>query len=171
VTDCHRKTLVDIGCGTGLCGQRLSDAYQLITGIDVSAGMLAQAQKKNCYHQLIHADAIQGLETLDEEQDCIIAGDCCPYIGELNALITAVHQRLREGGFFFFFTVETHQDDSLPFKLNRNLRFSHHVAHTQALLNTLGFEVLEMEASVLRQNNEQDVMGQLFAAKKVAHKD
>lgn len=46
--------ILDMGCGTGLSGMALArEGYSVIDGMDVSEGMLAEAQKRNCYGALM----------------------------------------------------------------------------------------------------------------------
>ena len=45
--------ILDAGCGTGLAGEILSQqGYTAIEGLDLSAGMLREAEKKHCYTAL-----------------------------------------------------------------------------------------------------------------------
>jgi predicted TPR repeat methyltransferase/thioredoxin-like negative regulator of GroEL len=49
--------VLDLGCGTGLVGVALSDLpVRGLAGVDISAGMLAQAEAKGIYDALRHAD-------------------------------------------------------------------------------------------------------------------
>ncbi len=48
--------LADIGCGTGLIGDKLNDGKWIIDGFDISAGMLEEASKKGVYRELIRLD-------------------------------------------------------------------------------------------------------------------
>ncbi len=49
--------ILDVACGTGLSGQRLAElGYSNLTGIDLSAEMLALAEEKRLYQRLIRAD-------------------------------------------------------------------------------------------------------------------
>lgn len=56
-TDLPRDAaILDFGCGTGLSGLALSRAgFSVIDGMDISAGMLAQARGKGVYRNLIQA--------------------------------------------------------------------------------------------------------------------
>ncbi len=50
--------ILDAGCGTGLTGQILhAQGYHRVEGLDLSAGMLAEARQKNCYAAL-HQQAL-----------------------------------------------------------------------------------------------------------------
>ena len=47
-----RLEILDIGCGTGLCGPLLRPYASRLIGVDLSAGMLAHAEEKNVYTDL-----------------------------------------------------------------------------------------------------------------------
>ncbi len=66
--------ILDAGCGTGLVGQLMAGAgYTDLTGIDISAEMRAEAEKKGVYRELQHA--VLG-ETLEFETDSFDAVTC-----------------------------------------------------------------------------------------------
>ena len=49
--------VLDVGCGTGLVGEYLtSQGFSAIDGLDFSPEMLAQAERKSCYRQLVEAN-------------------------------------------------------------------------------------------------------------------
>jgi ubiquinone/menaquinone biosynthesis C-methylase UbiE len=66
--------ILDAGCGTGLIGQLLAErGFQVIEGLDLSAGMLAEASKKNCYSALYQQALGETLEFRDASFDAIIS--------------------------------------------------------------------------------------------------
>ena len=53
----HDARILDYGCGTGLSGAALvAEGFTLIDGVDVSAGMLAEAEEKQLYGRLWQID-------------------------------------------------------------------------------------------------------------------
>lgn len=55
-------TVLDVGCGTGLCGQVLYEqGFRHTTGTDLTDAMLALARTKAVYEALVVADATQPL--------------------------------------------------------------------------------------------------------------
>jgi len=46
------KNVIDLGCGTGLVGERFRDIAGKLIGIDVSINMIHKAKKKNIYDEL-----------------------------------------------------------------------------------------------------------------------
>ena len=48
--------VLDAGCGTGLCGPLMAPYARRLVGVDLSAGMLAQAKEKNVYDELFKVE-------------------------------------------------------------------------------------------------------------------
>lgn len=74
----HLKDLsapvLDFGCGTGLSGQALHRAgFETIDGIDISADMLAEANKKGLYRKLTHVEPDEGLSHIPGDYAAIAA--------------------------------------------------------------------------------------------------
>ena len=53
--------VLDAGCGTGLCGPLLAPYARRLTGVDLSAGMLARAKEKNVYDALVQGELTEYL--------------------------------------------------------------------------------------------------------------
>ena len=65
--------ILDAGCGTGLVGSYLTRAgYASIDGLDYSADMLAQAQAKSVYTNLLQGDMTTTLAIPDDCYDAVI---------------------------------------------------------------------------------------------------
>jgi predicted TPR repeat methyltransferase len=63
---------VDLGCGTGLMGERLRGAASFLEGYDISAGMLKEAEAKRIYDRLERQD-LQLLPALCPVADLVTA--------------------------------------------------------------------------------------------------
>jgi len=69
-------TVLDAGCGTGLVGVELSRQDDLdvdIDGVDLSAGMLEQAEEKRVYRKLAEADLTKPLDIADDTYDGVVS--------------------------------------------------------------------------------------------------
>ena len=55
-------TVVDAGCGTGLSGEPFRPICRHLVGVDISAGMLDEARKKDIYDELLNMDLVAGLD-------------------------------------------------------------------------------------------------------------
>ena len=52
---------LDLGCGTGLVGERLRKMVRRLEGVDLSEAMLAEARRKQIYDRLHKGDLTQFL--------------------------------------------------------------------------------------------------------------
>ncbi|MFE8072364.1 class I SAM-dependent methyltransferase [Marinobacteraceae bacterium S3BR75-40.1] len=99
------KTVLDVGCGTGLNLPGLEarvgpEGY--IVAIDYSEGMLAEAQRRvdrNGWHNVaLRRDDAARLDTVQEPVDAIVAVWSLGIVHDLEAALTAMLDRLKPGG-------------------------------------------------------------------------
>ena len=84
--------LLDLGCGTGLCGLHFQNWARSLTGIDLSPKMLAQARARGIYAELIHGDIITAPRQFINRFDLVVASDVLLLLGDLAELFQPVHQ-------------------------------------------------------------------------------
>ena len=132
-----------------------------LTGVDIAPKMLAEAQKKGIYDELIDAELVAFLEKNKDHYDLAIAADVLPYLGSLEPLFTAIQPRLTPHQGIFVFTHEI--SDNPPWELQDNARFSHHPDYVKSLCNQHGLTVLSHEKITARQQNLQPVEAMLYA--------
>jgi predicted TPR repeat methyltransferase len=161
--------VLDLGCGTGLCGPIFKNFSKELIGIDLSEKMLEVAASKNCYTQLIH-DSIEKSLSYIKDVDLLIASDLFPYIGDLETTFDLIFNAIKNKGFFVFST----ERSSLPKKQNYQLqncaRFAHSPDYIKSLAEKTGFDLLDFENSILREQNKQSLEGYLWLLKKKAKK-
>ena len=80
----HLPQTLDLGCGTGLCGNVLREVSTHLTGVDISPKMLEQAHAKNLYDTLTEADLISYLENNTTEFELIVIADVLPYLRNVS---------------------------------------------------------------------------------------
>lgn len=156
-------SVLDLGCGTGLCGPLVRPLADRLDGLDLSSGMLEQARALGCYDALIHADAADYLAQADRSDDLVLAADVFIYIGELSAVFAGVARVLRPGGVFGF-TVEQasglgEDRGAQGLELLSSLRYAHSEAYVRRLAGAHGFEVLGLEQAPLREDQRRPVQG------------
>ncbi len=153
---------IDIGCGTGLCAERITAFCNRLVGIDLANNMIALARKKKVFHTLHCADVCT---TLAEYHDCdvVIAGDLLPYFGDLSPLFRAVSQVLKPGGSWFFSFETTHDTD---YFLGQSARFMHNPNYIKKLASEWNLAVLDSQNVALRTQQQVFVPGHLFALQK-----
>lgn len=158
--------VLDVGCGTGLCGERLKPYSSELTGIDLSSKMVDKAAKLGLYDLLEVAELTQFLLAHPGEFDLIVAADTLVYFGALTEVFLATSASLREEGVFIFTVEADSQSDS--YQLQPHGRYSHCETFVRRELLGAGFEVLAVEHETLRMEAEEPVEGLVVSAKRTA---
>ena len=153
----HFRSALDLGCGTGLCGPLVQPLADRVDGLDVSAGMLAQARALGVYTELVQADATTYLAQSGRQDDLVLAADVFIYIGALAPVFAGVARILVPGGVFCF-TVELLSGTG-DMQLLPSLRYAHSECHVRQLAADHGFQVLDAVAAPLRQDQQRPVAG------------
>lgn len=143
---------LDLGCGTGLMGVVLRPCCDWLGGIDLSAGMLAEARAKGVYDRLDKGD-IGGLSVGGAHYDLIVAVDVFAYLGALERIVAWCAGSLAPGGRLAF-TVEAGDE---PVMLRDSRRFAHSRSYIEGLLRDAGFAGVHVEDCVVRQDRGQDI--------------
>jgi len=151
--------ILDLGCGTGLCGALFKPYAKSLTGVDLSPNMLAVAAEKKLFDLLVAQELIEFLMQKNQCYDFILAGDVLVYLGDFTTLFNLVKNSLRPGGIFIFNT-EICQDSS--FKMNQSGRFSHSKDYIDMQIIQNHFTVISYQCVVTRQQNNDPVYGHLY---------
>ncbi len=158
--------ILDLGCGTGLCGVPFKRFAKTLTGVDLSANMLEIATQKNLYDSLIKNDITTFLADKSEQYDLALAGDMLVYSGELDTIFELVSQSLRPAGLFAF---NAEINDASGFKMNQSGRFSHHKTYLEELAAKHHFSILSYQKMITRMQNNEPVHGHLYILKRAPH--
>ena len=156
------RLAIDLGCGTGLMGERLRPFCDWLVGYDISAEMLTRAKAKGVYNVLMKAD-LQTLVYDGDKADLVTAADVFNYIGALDRMIAAVRGMVSPGGLFAF-SVETLADGD-GFALQASRRYAHSESYVRCVLAQSGLEILKLEPRIIRQDRLQPVEGLIVVAK------
>jgi predicted TPR repeat methyltransferase len=157
--------VLDLGCGTGLMGERLRMRASFLEGIDISRAMLAKAQAKGLYDRLIRGD-LQAFKAEKPHADLVVAADVFTYLGALDRLIAEAARALLPGGLLAF-TVE-HHAGAEPFCLMPSRRYAHAAAYLDRLLCENGLERLSMDEAPIRFDRGEPVGGLVVIARRPA---
>ncbi|RYX91714.1 MAG: tetratricopeptide repeat protein [Comamonadaceae bacterium] len=155
-------SVLDLGCGTGLCGNLLKPSAGTIDGVDLSARMLGEAARTQAYRALVHADVVSYLEGegAARRDDLVVAADVFIYVGALEKVFTAVARILVPDGLFCF-TVEL-PDDGEDLQLMPSLRYAHSDAYIRKLAQANGFSVTDSFVAPIRNDQGEPVEGTYF---------
>ncbi len=158
--------VLDAGCGTGLCGPLVLPYARRLTGVDLSAGMLAQANEKNVYDALVKGELTEYLRNSKEAFDLIVSADTLVYFGGLEDVVAAAAGALRPDGLLVF-TLEraVGGDATLDYHLELHGRYSHSRGYVERLLTGAGL-VSEIGHAELRMESGAPVAGLVIRAMK-----
>jgi predicted TPR repeat methyltransferase len=158
--------VLDLGCGTGLMGQRLRPIADRLEGYDISARMLKQARAKGVYDVLVKADLLD-FSYAGGKADLVTAADVFIYIDALDGVVETIAGMLAGDGLFAF-SVEKLPAGKSPgtvdFALQRSRRCAHSEIHVRRVLAANGFSVLSMATKTMRQDRREPVEGLLVVA-------
>ncbi len=151
--------VIDLGCGTGLCGPLLKPASSYLIGVDLSERMLDKARTREVYDELIHSELVRALQHQGTLCDVAVAADVLVYIGALDSLFAHCHAALKPRAYFAF-TVEHHAGEG--FILNTTGRYCHAESYIRAEAAAHGFEIVRAETVVPRYQSGVPVEGGLY---------
>ena len=152
---------IDLGCGTGLMGERLRPIAEILEGHDISAEMLRKARGKGVYERLVKSD-LQTIQFAPESADLVTAADVFMYIGALDGIAAKVASALPGGGLFAF-SVERHAGPE-DLVLRPSRRYAHSEAYMRGVLARNGFTVVSLEMHIIRRDRGEPVEGLIVVA-------
>ncbi|MEP6790486.1 MAG: tetratricopeptide repeat protein, partial [Ramlibacter sp.] len=154
-----QSDVLDLGCGTGLCGPLLRPIARRMTGVDLAPRMLEEARKREIYDELVKEDIAVFLQGQPPASfDVLVSTDVFIYIGDLQPVFSGARKCMRPGGLFGF-SIEAEKDGGEDFVLRETRRYAQSTAYIRRLAADNGFEVLRMEPSVIRKEHGTDTNG------------
>lgn len=151
--------ILDLGCGTGLCGVAFKPYAKTLIGVDLSTKMLEVATQKNIYDEIINGDLLSTLKTKKSTYDLILAGDVFVYIGDLAAIFQSASEALQNNGLLAF---NAEMNEQADFKMNQSGRFSHSKNYLDQLAAKNNFKIVHYDVVVTRTQNNEPVEGHLY---------
>jgi predicted TPR repeat methyltransferase len=151
--------VLDLGCGTGLCGPLLRPMAATLCGVDLSPGMIEKAKARAVYDQLEVGELVETLNKVRGAFDLLVAADVLIYTGDLSPTFEAATKALRPGGLFAF-TLEAGGGERYHLQ-PKTLRFTHAEPYLHRLASIHGFVEELFELRVLRVQSGEPVAGHL----------
>lgn len=154
-----RHDVVDLGCGTGLCGPLIKPWARHLAGCDLSVGMLRRARQRRVYDTLHKAELVHYLRTQPGTFDVIVCADTLCYFGDIGPALLAMSGALRPGGTAVFTVEAISEARSATYELQPTGRYRHVGAYVRATSEAAGLAVLDMSPAVLRHEAGAEVPG------------
>jgi predicted TPR repeat methyltransferase len=161
--DARKLDVLDVGCGTGLCGVFIRDIASRLVGIDLSSRMLNKAKERRIYDELHVADITAFMDQSPSEYDVVIAADVLPYLGTLDDLFVSCSSSIRDDGIFIF-TTEMYEG-AQHFVRRSTGRYSHALEYILSLAEGTGFSKMDVSKHIIRMEKETPIYGHLIALK------
>ncbi len=159
-------TVADLGCGTGLCGPLLRPWAARLVGCDLSGAMLERASARGDYDELHKAELTAFLRERPGAFDLVVSADTLIYFGELREVAQAAHGALRAGGTLIFTLEALAAGEGAAYKLQDHGRYAHGGAQARRVFEAAGLRVDAPVEVVLREENQQPVLGWLLVARR-----
>jgi predicted TPR repeat methyltransferase len=165
---------LDLGCGTGLGGVHLKAVSSLLTGVDLSQGMLDQASLKATYDRLVKAEICGFLGEAEHQYDLIVCIDTLIYFGALEEIVQLMARNLKPGGWVILTTEKLAADSAtaasnslLKSHLNISGRYSHAESYLRNLLSANRLELHSLRELTIRMEAGMPIPGQIMRARKL----
>ncbi len=160
-------SVLDAGCGTGLCAPTLRAHCQRLVGVDLSPNMIARAKERGCYDELVAAEIVAFMRAEPNAFDAVISADTLVYFGALEEPFSAARGALRRGGWLIFTLEALERSPEVKYRLQFHGRYAHDEAYVRASLLRAGFQLESLARETLRREGEQDVTGFVVVARSV----
>jgi len=160
----HFARAVDLGCGTGLSGRSIREITGHLTGIDLSAEMLAIAREKGIYDTLHQEELVRFLVRTVMFFDLFLLTDVCIYLGSLDPLFTAIRQRSRPGTLVLFSIELCRQAD---FVLRTSGRYAQSRAYIERLAAKNDMLLDYRQAAGIRKEKGKWIDGEIYILRRV----
>ncbi|MEJ0034675.1 MAG: tetratricopeptide repeat protein [Gammaproteobacteria bacterium] len=161
------QSVLDAGCGTGLCGPLVRAHCVRLVGVDLSPKMVERASARGCYDQVFAAELSSFMRSRAGGFDAIVSADTLVYFGALEEPLRAAREALSAGGVLIFTLESLPATASESYRLEAHGRYSHSEPYIRSALAAAGFSLLAFSAATLREERDAPVSGAVIAARRV----
>ncbi len=158
-------TVLDLGCGTGLCGPLFRKLAGRLIGVDLSPRMIEKARERGVYDEFHVDELTEYLARIENWVDLIVAADVLVYIGDLTPVLANARRALKANGLFAF-SVEHSDNDG--YGLLPSGRFAHSTGYVAREAMRAGFVIEGADRAVLRKEGEMGVLGDICLLRRSA---
>jgi len=148
--------VLDVGCGTGLCGPRLRPLARRLVGVDLSSKMVDKARERGVYDELRIGELTAALAGQRAAYDLIVSADVLVYFGDLTPVFVAVARALRPNGIF---ACSVERLDGPDYLLQTSGRYAHSAAYLREQARLAGLDEVGLDERALRLEGNSRVRG------------
>ncbi|HEV8606724.1 MAG TPA: tetratricopeptide repeat protein [Tepidisphaeraceae bacterium] len=160
------EEVMDLGCGTGLCGEKFRPMAGRMVGVDLSTRMIEKARQRGIYDELMVGGLAEALRGREGDVDLVLAGDVLGYVGDLSELFRAAQGAMRQGGLFAFSVEKPSEKEGEGLVLRRTRRFAHSKSYVERTAREAGMEVVEMSEAVIRLDDQKPIEGMIVVVRR-----
>lgn len=157
--------ILELGAGTGICGEVLKRYFSDITGVDISSNMINIAKQKNIYKKLHNEEIIEYLSNCKIRFDQIFCFDTLIYLGNLSYFYKMLSRRLTKQSYFTC-NIELLNTDNKEYQLLPTERFAHNPYYLKAVAEQNGLTTVRVDYVTIRKERGKLIPGVLFQQKK-----
>jgi predicted TPR repeat methyltransferase len=149
---------IDLGCGTGLSGNGLSEISEHLSGIDISENMISKADELDVYDNLYTGDIVEVLNAVQENFDLFVALDVLIYVGDVESIFKTVHKYSNPESIFVF---STEIQEESGYSLLSSSRYSHSDSY---IMNQASgkFVLIKSKDTVIRKEGNNLIHGKIY---------
>src|SRR6185503_667638 len=156
--------ILDLGCGTGKCGNLFRTRATHLSGIDLSPKMVESARRRNLYDEVHLGDIVEFLKSSSTLYDGVVAADVFIYVGDLETVFCEVSRRTHPGSWFAF---STESYELTGFVLRPSGRFAHADSYVVELARRFHFSVEHQAAATIRLHEQVPIPGSVFVLQRI----
>ncbi len=131
---------LDLGCGTGRCGERVRPLLKKLRGTDLAPRLLRGARHRVCYDELAELELGAYLRKTRAKFELVCAADVFPWLGSLKPVLSGLKRKVVAGGYIIF-TCEPGAEGAT---LEPTGRYTHAPSHITEIAEGQGYEVLAL---------------------------
>ena len=149
---------IDLGCGTGLSGNGLSEISEHLSGIDISENMISKADELDVYDNLYTGDIVEVLNAVQENFGLFVALDVLIYVGDVESIFNNVHKYSNPESIFVF---STEIQEESGYSLLSSSRYSHSDSY---IMNQASgkFVLIKSKDTVIRKEGNNLIHGKIY---------
>jgi len=156
--------ILDLGCGTGKCGELFRVRAKRLSGIDLSPKMVEAARGRGLYDEVHLGDIVEFLKSSSTPYDGVVSADVFIYVGDLEEVFREVSRRTHPGSWFAF---STESYELTGFVLRPSGRFAHADAYVVELARRFHFSVEHQAAATIRLHEQVPIPGSIFVLQRI----